>query len=73
MTKIAATSINGKIFIKTSTLMVLKLGMEHQELKFYKVYIFNLTFSIGMSNPMCFYVENFGNYMYLQQIKVNVI
>ena len=44
MTKMAAMAINRKealkiVFSRTRRPMILKLGMEHQWLKFYKVYI----------------------------------
>ena len=43
MTKMAATPIYGKkllkIFYRTGSPLILKLGMQHQGLKLYKVYI----------------------------------
>ena len=40
MTKMAAMSIYGKIFsYRTNGSMIMKLGMEHNVLKLYKVYI----------------------------------
>ena len=55
MTKIAAMPIYSKISYRTNSPMIMKLGMEHYELKLYTVCInddpeLNLTYFTTMSN-----------------------